>query len=243
MVVIKLGAWLKTERKKYAMKKKLEAIHNKMYNSKFNFIKILPELTAEFFNIPLKDKELDLLKNSFSEKAPRQCEDLCPICFVNFEEGEDMTKLPTCGHAYHIDCLIPWLDGHCTCPTCRQNVRGLMLQHYHGKFDLPAEETAQEEEQTEQAETQNNFMNIGQNGVELRMMPNNQQDQSQTQDNANGNASPNQNAGLQINPTWFGFARNRPQRQSQDQEPNAGVNALDEAGLRSPDRRRGDVRA
>lgn len=83
-----------------------------------------------------------------------------------------MTKLPTCGHAYHIDCLIPWLKDHTTCPTCRQNVRALMLQHYHGKFDMPSEEKGQEEQQTEEDAPNSppNIMSLGATGVELRMV-------------------------------------------------------------------------
>jgi len=166
--VVKLAAWLKNERKKVAMRRKLEQIHSKMYNSKFNFHKILPELTIEFFQIPLKEAELNMLRNEFSAPAEENCDDVCPVCFVNFEPGETLTRVPVCKHAYHIECLVPWLADHSTCPTCRSIVRAQMIEHYHGPFTLPDENLAGHEQQDNETDGTNpNVINIGNTGIEI----------------------------------------------------------------------------
>lgn len=33
----------------------------------------------------------------------------------------------TCGHFFHPDCLIPWLEKNSTCPMCRQGIQKLTL--------------------------------------------------------------------------------------------------------------------
>ncbi|CAA6673398.1 unnamed protein product [Spirodela intermedia] len=42
----------------------------------------------------------------------------CAICKETLEAGDTAKEMP-CGHAYHAGCLLPWLDLHNTCPTCR----------------------------------------------------------------------------------------------------------------------------
>lgn len=48
----------------------------------------------------------------------------CMVCLEDFIEGEEVTLLP-CegGHRFHPHCIGPWLEGHRTCPNCREKVQ------------------------------------------------------------------------------------------------------------------------
>ena len=48
----------------------------------------------------------------------------CPICIVDFEEGDDVRVLPCPGHhRFHKDCVDPWLlELSTSCPICREGV-------------------------------------------------------------------------------------------------------------------------
>lgn len=44
----------------------------------------------------------------------------CPICIVDFEQGDDLRVLP-CNHSFHSGCVDPWLlDLSTACPLCRK---------------------------------------------------------------------------------------------------------------------------
>ena len=47
----------------------------------------------------------------------------CSICIDDFEVGERLTLLPRCRHAFHSDCIKPWLlERQGCCPLCKMNV-------------------------------------------------------------------------------------------------------------------------
>jgi len=45
----------------------------------------------------------------------------CPICCEDYVKGDDVawSKNEDCCHAYHTDCIVPWLMDHDDCPMCR----------------------------------------------------------------------------------------------------------------------------
>jgi len=45
----------------------------------------------------------------------------CAVCLVEFEEGEELRKLP-CGHRFHAPCVDRWLLRSSRCPLCMHEV-------------------------------------------------------------------------------------------------------------------------
>jgi hypothetical protein len=47
----------------------------------------------------------------------------CSICIDDFEAGERIRLLPKCRHAFHTDCIMPWLtERQGCCPLCKTQV-------------------------------------------------------------------------------------------------------------------------
>jgi len=51
----------------------------------------------------------------------------CPICIIDFEEGDDLRLLPCEGkHIFHQECVDPWLlELSSSCPICRHDFQAL----------------------------------------------------------------------------------------------------------------------
>ena len=47
----------------------------------------------------------------------------CPICCEDYAKGNDIawSKNKECAHAFHTDCIVPWLMEHEECPMCRSD--------------------------------------------------------------------------------------------------------------------------
>lgn len=43
----------------------------------------------------------------------------CPVCLLTFDTSVIVKELPNCGHFFHAECIIPWLEKTNTCPMCR----------------------------------------------------------------------------------------------------------------------------
>jgi hypothetical protein len=60
----------------------------------------------------------------------------CPICFADWEPEEQTIVKTHCGHTYHKDCIIEWLnfddeEDEKTCPSCRE------LLYSKPDYDVP----------------------------------------------------------------------------------------------------------
>ncbi|KAF9049771.1 hypothetical protein BJ165DRAFT_947767 [Panaeolus papilionaceus] len=80
----------------------------------------------------------------------------CPICIVDFEEGDDLRVLPCEGkHRFHQGCVDPWLlKLSSSCPICRQDFLALETI-LSGAADDYSSDT-DENEQTTQLQSRNN---------------------------------------------------------------------------------------
>ena len=73
----------------------------------------------------------------------------CPICIVDFEDGDDVRVLPCEGkHVFHQACVDPWLlELSSSCPICRHGMKSnpeyyyLILLMFCGVLDFQALET------------------------------------------------------------------------------------------------------
>lgn len=43
----------------------------------------------------------------------------CAVCLCEFSENDQLRLLPTCSHAFHLNCIDTWLLSNSTCPLCR----------------------------------------------------------------------------------------------------------------------------
>ncbi|XP_010441131.1 PREDICTED: RING-H2 finger protein ATL46-like, partial [Camelina sativa] len=43
----------------------------------------------------------------------------CAVCLCEFSEKDKLRLLPTCSHAFHLNCIDTWLQSNSTCPLCR----------------------------------------------------------------------------------------------------------------------------
>jgi len=50
-------------------------------------------------------------------------DNICPICLDTLCDSS-CRKLTVCGHAFHPECIMKWLDSNTTCPLCRSSCVG-----------------------------------------------------------------------------------------------------------------------
>ena len=46
----------------------------------------------------------------------------CTVCHDDFVADAEVVQLP-CRHCFHEHCILPWLEGHSTCPVCRKQLQ------------------------------------------------------------------------------------------------------------------------
>jgi Ring finger domain len=56
----------------------------------------------------------------YDQQADIEKQKECVICLTEFEEGEEIRKLPQCGHEFHVGCIDQWLRSQSSCPSCRR---------------------------------------------------------------------------------------------------------------------------
>jgi hypothetical protein len=133
-------------RRKATMRLRLQDLHSKIYDSKFDFKEIENELSIEFYEFPLKRPEIELIQSEFSVvlSEDRQKSDGCSICYSEFKQGDTLTTVPMCGHDFHFECIELWLRSQTTCPCCRGVIRKNLVEHYHGCVKIRHEKSARQ---------------------------------------------------------------------------------------------------
>jgi hypothetical protein len=72
--------------------------------------------------IPVEEPSSDQQLESGTIDMSTTCT-MCSICIDEFEAGERLTLLPRCQHAFHRDCIMPWLmERQGCCPLCKKHV-------------------------------------------------------------------------------------------------------------------------
>jgi hypothetical protein len=60
---------------------------------------------------------------AYHPKSSRENPSECPICLVDFEDGDKLMSLP-CFHQFHAECIGKWLKEESKqCPTCREEIK------------------------------------------------------------------------------------------------------------------------
>lgn len=69
--------------------------------------------------------ELKVIKFKKNPNVQQGEEEKCPICFMDFDSGEEVKMLP-CKHVFHPGCIDTWLVRNCTCPICKRDVKDML---------------------------------------------------------------------------------------------------------------------
>ena len=88
------------------------------------FIDHLEERIEQVKHEILEKKHEHLLITLIKEMTKRQADDhgSCSVCLEAYKVEESVTTTP-CGHKFHLDCLLQWIDeDKITCPLCRANL-------------------------------------------------------------------------------------------------------------------------
>lgn len=63
----------------------------------------------------------------YNKETFHSCEGAqCTICLGEYQEGEILRIMPTCGHNFHLSCIDVWLQRQSTCPICRLSLNDLI---------------------------------------------------------------------------------------------------------------------
>lgn len=62
------------------------------------------------------------LREPIFEVERKTFEDICSICFTQFNDLSFILTLPECKHTFHFNCVMLWIKNHPNCPCCRSNL-------------------------------------------------------------------------------------------------------------------------
>ncbi|MCO5609392.1 hypothetical protein L7F22_063618 [Adiantum nelumboides] len=59
--------------------------------------------------------------NNSSEECTNDEQDTCPTCLEGYDNANPK-RSTTCGHHFHLPCILRWMERCTRCPICRKNV-------------------------------------------------------------------------------------------------------------------------
>ncbi|KAJ7562960.1 hypothetical protein O6H91_03G090500 [Diphasiastrum complanatum] len=59
---------------------------------------------------------------SFKSLKGNTCGLECAVCLSHYEDSDILRLLPSCQHAFHVECIDKWLVSQSSCPLCRHEV-------------------------------------------------------------------------------------------------------------------------
>lgn len=68
-------------------------------------------------------REIPICQYTKSEGEKRSSYE-CVVCLNDFQEKDTLRVLPSCNHAFHLDCIDIWLQNNANCPLCRLSISG-----------------------------------------------------------------------------------------------------------------------
>jgi hypothetical protein len=71
---------------------------------------------------PASDEAISALPDVVVADNAELCTYECTICQETFQMNDRVKNLP-CQHKFHATCIVPWLEMHNTCPTCRCEIK------------------------------------------------------------------------------------------------------------------------
>jgi len=77
--------------------------------------------------------------------------DVCVVCHEQWTEGKQVVTMP-CKHSFDEECLLPWLEIHNSCPTCRYEIRSANSEYNRKKGVSTPPQTEQPHTDTTMAE-------------------------------------------------------------------------------------------
>jgi len=123
----------------------INSVYNSIYQSIFNTILNSPTTqTNNFINNTLYTKskykkilssegEYDLEKIQYNSN--NNYNNTCPIYQINFEENEEIIKLP-CNHCFTPEAIIKWLkEEQALCPVCRYELKSIEVKDQESDLD------------------------------------------------------------------------------------------------------------
>lgn len=116
----------------------LNSVYDKIFQKKFDLEKFLYKHQEAVQNRPLNKRDLAVLKDncqyfSFSgfenDRSDTSFDEVCSICFQDFDQDNNLVSLPICCHRFHWECLMSWLQiDKTSCPICRRCIRENLLK-------------------------------------------------------------------------------------------------------------------